>query len=155
MAKLFKFRLETVLRVRRQKEDEKKRIVARRIREVLAQEKHINNLQKQTIATVTDIQRQMQNGSVDVDLISRQRYWLSHLHQMGLQAQLHLRQLNQQLAQERLVLSEAAKEVKVLEKLRERLWQRYQKQLQKQEILEADDLSIGRFIYGRLHAECA
>ncbi len=50
---------------------------------------------------------------------------------------------------DRQVLAEATKECKVVEKLKERKFEEYSKEMQRQETLEADELAINRYLQQR------
>lgn len=146
MAKRFQFRLETVLKVRLQKEDEKKRVVAGRIRELVRMRELLMQLNEQIAASVKDARASILQPRVDVELVSRKRFWTSHLQARVMETELQIKTLENGLADDRRTLAEAAKEVRVMEKLREQAFGRYDRELQRAETLEADELSTQRFV---------
>ncbi len=149
MAKRFVFRLETLLKLRRQREDKQKRVVAEWLRQISRVQREIRSLEEQIADQVGAMRDCIGHGRIDVPWIARNRHWLSHLQRGRLEAEGHLRLLEARLAQERVVLVHAMKEKRVLEKLRERQEDRYRKELDRQEVLVADELSTVRYMFDR------
>lgn len=153
MAKAFVFRLETLLKLRQQREDRQKRVVAERLREIARVRREIESVEAQIQAQTDAVRADVSAGRIDVTKVARNRHWLSYLHRKRLEAQGHMGVLEARLAQERAVLAHAAKERKVLETLKDRQRDRYRRELDRQEVLEADDLSTVRFVFARETAE--
>jgi flagellar FliJ protein len=149
MAKRFVFRLETLLKLRRQREDRQKRVVAERLRQIARVRNEIGLLERQIAEQVGAMRIDAGRPSLDVQSLARGRHWLSHLQRGRLDADGHLRLLETRLAQERAVLAHAAKEKKVLEKLKERQRLRYATELGRREQAEGDELSTVRFVFNR------
>jgi len=152
MAKRFTFRFETLLKIRRQREDEQKRVVAARIREIQAVRRQMAALERQIHDELEAIRRGQMPGTIDMQQVVRHRYWLGRLHKGVLDAQGRLRYLEAQLAQERAALAEAVKQRRILEKLKQRLHERHRAEQQRLETRQADDMSSIRFVFETLAA---
>lgn len=147
MAKRFRFRFETMLKIRRQREDQHKRIVADRLRQITTVRAELRQLD-QLIHEENDALRSGQAvGRIDLQQTVRRRQWVMHLHKATLDAEARLRGLEAQLAQERAALAEAAKQRRIIEKLRERQFERHQAEQQRSETVAADDLTTVRYVY--------
>ena len=140
MAKRFEFRLATVLRIRRQREDAAKRVVAERLGEVAAVQSEIAALQEQIRSETGAFRQTHATGQLDVGQLKRHRRWLLQLDQSELLARNRLGELNRLLAVDRAALTEARKQVRVLEKLEERQRERYLKELNRAEMRENDEI---------------
>jgi flagellar FliJ protein len=149
MAKRFVFRLETLLKLRRQREDRQKRIVAERLRQISRVRSEIELLDRRIAEQIRAMRADANRPSLDVQNLARDRHWLSHLQRGRLEADGHLRLLEARLAQERAVLAHAAREKKVMEKLRERQQTRYLRELECREQAELDELGTVRFVFHR------
>ncbi|HOW73133.1 MAG TPA: flagellar FliJ family protein [Phycisphaerae bacterium] len=147
MAKRFKFRFETMLRIRRQREDERKRIVAGRLREIRNLQNHMASLEKQIHDELRAIRIGRQPGTIDMQQIIRHRQWLGGLHKGVLEGQAKARFLEAELARERADLAEAAKQRRILEKLKERQWEQHRGEQDRVEALAADDLTTVRYVF--------
>lgn len=149
MAKRFVFRLETLLKIRRQREDRQKRVVAERLRQISRIQGEIASFERQIGRQIDAMRVDASGSSLDVQNLVRNRHWLSHLQRGRLEADGHLRLLEARLAQERAVLANAAKEKKILEKLKEHQQTRYAKELDYREQAASDELSTVRFVFNR------
>lgn len=149
MAKQFVFRFETMLKIRRQREDHHKRVVGQRLRQVGEARQHLESLQHQIQAEVDAMRRVQQPGTIDMQQAVRHRHWLGHLHKGALEMQARIQFLETRLAQERATLAEAAKQRKILEKLRERQADRHRQAVDRREMLELDEMATIRFVYDK------
>ncbi|MBN1489509.1 MAG: flagellar export protein FliJ [Phycisphaerae bacterium] len=155
MAKQFVFRLETLLKLRKQREDRQKRVVAERLRQITRTQDEIRGLEWQIVGQVSAMRDEAAQPRLDAQNLAKNRHWLSRLHRSRLEADAHLRLLEARLAQERAVLAQAARDKKVMEKLKERQRERYLQGLDRQEMIAADDLTITRFLFNRAVDEAA
>ncbi len=153
MAKRFQFRLETVLRVRRQREDAAKRVVADRLRQIAEVKSEMRAMQDQIDSELSAFRASHASGELDMRQVARHRYWLVQLDQGVMTNTSRLRDLERALAQERQELGEARKQVRILEKLEERQRERYMKALERAEAAENDE--IGSVLYLRQRRETA
>lgn len=150
MAKRFKFRLETVSRLRKQQADEHRRIVARRLAEMAGVQRHIEEMQERVLDTHETLRRFRTGGPVDsaaesmgqdfnMTDVRRHQIYLSQLHSVIAQSRQELSGLEGKLRPERAALSQASKEQKVLEKLEERQRDRHRRELERMERIEEDE----------------
>jgi len=154
MARRFIFRFATMLKIRQQREDEQKRVVAERLRQIRQTRDHRAVLERQIQDEVNAIRDSQNHGAIDIQQVMRHRHWLSHLHKGVLEADARLRFLEARLAQERVVLAEAVKQRKILEKLKERQWRRHLHEESVREVKEDDELATVRYVFDREdHAE--
>ena len=147
MAKRFQFRFETMLKLRRRREDEHKQVVAERLRQIRAVREKIASLEDQVQQQTDAIRGHTSAGTIDLQQVMRNRHWLGHLHKGILEAQARTRFLEARLAQERVQLAEAAKQRRMLEKLKERQQERYTHEQNHRDTRELDEMATVRFVY--------
>jgi flagellar FliJ protein len=149
VAKRFVFRFETLLKIRRQREDQHKRIVAERVRQIMAARDRLTSLHQQISVEEAAIRDGQAPGTLDMQQIVRHRHWLGHLHRCMLDTEGSIRVLEGRLAQERAALAEAVKQRKILDKLKDQRLERHLHEEQRQETNAADDLTTVRYVFGR------
>jgi len=147
LAKQFRFRFETLLKLRRRREDQHKRVVAERQAQIAEVRDELSRLEQLTGHGLESIRTVQQAGRIDLQQAMAQRGWVAHLHKAALEAQARLRALEARLAQERAALAEAAKQRRILEKLEERQQERHRLEEQRLEVRAADDLTTTRFVF--------
>lgn len=150
MAKRFRFRFETMLKIRRQREDEHKRIVGERLAQIAEVRTELARLEQLTHQGMDSIRAVQQPGRIDLQQAMAQRGWVAHLHKATLNARTQLGALEARLAQERAALAEAAKQRRILEKLKERQGERHRLEEQQAETRAADDLATTRHVFDGL-----
>lgn len=149
MAKRFTFRFDTMLKVRKQREDERKRVVANRLRQISRQRDQISDIERQIRANTGAIRDLQAPGTIDLQQAVKCRHWISHLHKTALEGESRLRFLESKLAQERSLLAETVKHRRILDKLKQSQGERHRKEEDRREVLEADDLSTTRYVFNR------
>lgn len=150
MPKKFKFRLETILKVRRITADEKKRRVASRLRQIDACQRRASAAREHISEQFGRAHLSQQQPRLDVSLMSRQRYWIAHLQRELLESQHHIVELERRLSDERAELVEASTRVRILDKLREQQQRQHNEALGRTEQQEADELAVQSWM--RFHA---
>jgi len=146
--KKFAFRLQPVLKLRRQQEDQKKRVVGA----ILAE---MNEYQRQAVEMARAVEDQ--RGSLKQNIQGRVNVrWIAHYqgYVTSMQQAINTRvnsvaQLQQKLAVAREELAEAAKRTKIVEKLRERRKARYDTRLKRLEVREMDEAGANTFLRSR------
>ena len=141
----FEFRLQSVLRVREAERDEK--------RSQLAEAYHVEQVLKgqasQLSDELADVQQEIRNrskpGQIDVDHLLA-----SHRHAIAVRAQqaqlaAQMEQVQTEIQRRRTLLVEADKQVRVLEKLRQRRLQQHRQGQQQAEIKTLDEISAQRY----------
>lgn len=154
MAKRYRFRLETLLRLRRQRADEQKRVVAQRLRQVGRIEQHKRLLETSIAEHVRSTRGSLGGERIDVDQLKVGRYWLIRLRRGVLEADAALAAQRAMLAQERSELAERRKATKVLERLEERQREAHRAELEREERMELDDMNSTRFAHAVIEEDC-
>jgi len=145
MANRHVFRFEALLRLRKRIEDEKKRVVASRLREIVSLERRQSLLRQQIDLQTQALREASQDQPVDVDEMKWSRHWLTRLRIGVLEAEAELAAHRAMLAQERLNLVDARRDHEVLERLRERQREAFLAEASKREQTENDEISVMRF----------
>lgn len=146
MARKFRFRLETVRRLRKQTMDAQRRVVADAVRAVTLVEERIAVLTRRRCGAVDQSRDAMGTHCLDlVSLRGQQVYrgWLDH----------EIAKSNESLAgkrveldAERAKLAETSKELKVIEKLRERQWKRFRVKIAREEQAANDEAALQMYL---------
>lgn len=140
MAK-FKFRLATLLRLREATRDQRRTELAEayRVDDVLQQ--RIEHADQELLALRTQCRRAAAPGAVDIDqLVAAQRYELvlrAQQKQLGSQRE----QVAAEIERRRQMLVEANRDVRVLEKLRDKQAKRYRREEERREIKRLDEVA--------------
>lgn len=150
MAGRFAFRFETLLRLRKQREDERKRVVAARLRQIGELMERRNNLVTAIDGQTDSLRSALRGGTVDVDQVRWGRHWLTHLRRGVLDTDAELSGQRAMLAQERATLVEARKDTEVLARLRERRLEAWSAEAARREQIESDEMNTLRFAHASL-----
>lgn len=119
MAEVFRFRLERVLRLRRLQEQVCRRDLARAQAAVMLQTRVVERLRDEE-RQGKDALRRMKMKTLDLERLRLQDGYLEFLARRILAALERLQELRKVETEKRAALAEAARKVKVLERLRER-----------------------------------
>ncbi len=145
MAKKYKYLFETLLRLRRQREDEQKRIVSHRLNDIRRLQERQDTL-LQRINDQSDLTRDaLRDRQIDVDLLKFGRHWLIRLRRGVLETEAEIAAQKAILAQERSTLREALKHRRILSGLKERRYLRFSVAEARREQAELDETSVIRF----------
>ena len=150
MAKRFTFRFETLLGLRRQREEERKRAVAVCLREVRRLEERQRRMLGQIDEQTEWTRRALRGDDVNVDRLKLGRHWLLRLRRGVLETQAQIATRKAILAQERQRLAESSKETKVLTRLKERRFERHRAEQDRREQAESDEMNVLRFAHAAL-----
>ncbi|MBN1766794.1 MAG: flagellar export protein FliJ [Sedimentisphaerales bacterium] len=149
--KNFHFRLHTLLRLRKQQEDQKKRIVGDLVSEINEYQRQALEM-AQAIKNEGQILRHYLQNEVDVDWIAHYHRYVSVLQQCIAQKIENVSQVQQKLSLARQELAEAARQTKILEKLREKLKARHDQEVKKMESREIDEIGTNVYLRSRTSA---
>lgn len=149
MARGFQFRLEVVRRVREQAQNTQRKVVADAIRALQKVEKRIEQLHQSLHRSICRSRDDRMNARVDVFSLRGHQMFQARIHRHLLDASRELMSRQAVLAAERVVLAEANKKLKAIEKLREKQWNRYKKDMQKKEQADYDEASV--VLHARAH----
>lgn len=146
MAKKNRFRLNTVLKLRKQREDGHRRIVAARLREIMRTQERIMTLSDQVEKEIDAMRGGRRGGMLDVTQIARHRHWLTHLQRGILETEAQLRAIQAKLSQERAELVAASRDRKALDKLKEKHVAKIRIQAEKRRRQEEDEMALRPFL---------
>lgn len=149
MAKRFIFRLGTVLRLRKMAEDDCRRRVAARLREIAGVESEIRRLEEQFEWELGRSRDDQRDSHMDVMTVRRRRSYMGYLQRCTCERRRHVHALQEKLEEDRSALAEASKEVKALEKLRDRQWARHIETQRRAERAEEDEIGQQVFLRHR------
>ncbi len=147
MAKRYTFRLEPLLRLRQQREDERKRVVASRLREIATLRRRQELFELQIERQTESMRGSLTTESTNVDALRMCRHWLVGLRRGVLETAAQVSAQRAILAQERATLAEARKETKILDRLKARQREAYMVKLARAEQAELDDMNVTRFAH--------
>ncbi len=145
MAGKFRFRLDVVERIRRQARDQRRRVVAGAVRAVQQVERRIARLGSELSDTVDRSRGTQSEERLNMVSVRGHHVYRGYLHRRILESHLELGKLQAELQAERDKLAEASKRLKVIEKLRERHWNRYLTQLRREEQAIMDEVAVQGF----------
>jgi flagellar export protein FliJ len=141
MSRPFRFRLETVLRVRELREREAKRKFATKQAEIA----RLDRLNEETSAEILSHQGTLlagqRNARLDPPALGRERAWIAHLRRTIVERQLARGGLVAQLASLRIEFQQARTARRTIEKLRERRFSEHRREQNLREQAEADELA--------------
>ena len=146
MAKRFRFRLEVVRRLRKQKEDECRRVVAERLRQVSGVRGRIGMQTEHLHQEHSAMRRGASAGDaaacrLDMNELRRRHAYVNYLHRSINEAKGELVRQQVEFEREQARLAEASKELKVIDKLEERQRARHELGVRRAESAEADEVA--------------
>ena len=142
MAKRFRFRLEAVLKVRKRKRDEARRVVADRQRRISRIADQITACRNGIGEAVDESRRAQHAAAPDVTTLRRYRSYIGAMDRAIGNAEAEMDRQHERLRQEQRQLTLANKEVKAIEKLRERQLARHDEQQQRADRAESDEIAL-------------
>jgi len=151
MARKFQFRLDAVERVRRQARDVQRREVARAVRDVTRAEAQLSALGGQLRESVDATSSVLASNGIDVGLVRVQEFHRGWLHRQVMLTQQTLGERQRELAAQRVKLADATKQLRVIEKLREKQWRRHTTLVSREEQAMSDDMSLARYVRALQH----
>lgn len=149
MAKRFQFRLETVLRLRKERERAQQRVVAERVQALGAAQARMRSAGRQLVDAVDAARGERGVGMLDLAQIARQRFWMGHLQRVLTEEDRAAQQIARGLASERRRLAERARDRRAIEKLREHQEQRHNDEVARADRIELDELATAAWRQGR------
>lgn len=138
----FKFKLSPVLRQREIIEREKQRDYALALAAVKELQDQLTALNQTTQSANDDLRTNRLLGPIDVNFITAHRRFLLGIHRKALDLAAKIAAAQQKADTARAALAEAAKQVKVLEKLRETQQTRWKEDQDKKELLALDEVAM-------------
>ena len=125
MARKFRFRLETVLRLRQRARDAQRRVVANAVQSVTRVEERIDELTRQLQGTIERSRDALRKRNPDVVSLRGHLLHRGWLHREIAESNGTLAQKRTELDAERARLAETSKRLKVIEMLRDKQGKRF------------------------------
>lgn len=141
----FKFRFSSLLKHRRRIEQERRRQLATHLRTQMILRNQLRTMQQSITASKREAAGLLV-GKVDVEAISRMGAYASHTQLSGQRIVLKLANLERDIHQSRADLLDATRQRKALELLRQRHFEAWKAQQQRQEQRELDELANSAFV---------
>ena len=141
MAK-FVFKLEGVLRQRKHVEQEKQRVLAMKQRSFGELQGTLRRLQETVQATNDEVRNNHLVGRLNMDFIAAHRRFLTGMQRQAMAVIQKMALAQRAVDEARAELAEAARRRKVIEKLRERQFQRWRAELDRREQAEMDEIGM-------------
>jgi flagellar FliJ protein len=139
---MFQFRLQKLLELRRLARDQRRTELAKAY-----EAENILGQQREQLLTACQQVRDTMRHASRPGKVSVDRLLSAHRHELVLRSQLaaleqQSRQVLEEVQRRRQMLLEAEKEYRVMEKLRERLQERYRRETDKQELKQLDEIAL-------------
>lgn len=150
--KKFRFRLETVLKLRRLAEDEKKRVVGELLSEIHRRQQEAVELDASASAIGRQLKERNGAGRIDLTWLGNYESYVSHVRGSIAEIIESVVELQQKLTGARQELAEAAKGARIIEKLKEKRKEQYDDHLSRAEAREQDEVATKNFIRSRFSA---
>lgn len=141
----FQFKLEPVLKQRKQVEDRAQRELAQLLRHQMILEEQLRGMQ-QTISQNKQSLSSSLEQHVDVDTVRRHGVFVNQTRANAQQIVIQMLALNRQVEQARSQLQQAMRQRKAIELLREKQFNQWKAAQQKHEAIELDEISTQQYI---------
>ena len=138
----FKFQLEGVLQHRKNIEEEKQRALAIVLAQLQQLKNDLADLDRLSRGALADLRENRLIGSLDMSFLAAHRRFTGSVQRKALAIVQKMALVQREIDQARAALAEAAKQRKIIEKLRERQLERWQDQQDRQELDELDDIGM-------------
>lgn len=138
----FHFKLQSVLRHRTTIEQEKQRLYAHALAAFKGLEDQLKSLNQSMQTSNDDIRQNRLVGRLDISFITAHRRFLMGMQRKAMELVAAMAKAQQLVDAARTNLAEAAKQRKILEKLRETQEQRWREELSRKETVAADEVAM-------------
>ena len=141
MARRFRFRLETLLKVRELREREEKRKVASKRAEIARLDRANERADDEILLQQSKLLESQRRGRLDPEAVRSTRAWITVLRSSIVHRQSQKAHWTDELEQLQAVYREARKQTRMIQKLRERRYREHVKQRDKRDMADADELA--------------
>ena|SRR5450432_3854004 len=141
MAK-FVFKLEGVLQQRKHAEQDKQRELAVKQKQFVELQQTLSGLQQSMQSANEDVRRNHLVGRLNLEFLAAHRRFLVGMQRQAVVTMQKLALALRAVDEARMELTEAAKQRKVIEKLREKQFARWREELAKREQAEMDEIGM-------------
>lgn len=139
MAKQFRFRLETVRKIREQEQETQRREMAKAVGAVTQMQDQILRLNDQLRLVLSEARDVKKGRDFTTTMLRNHQLHRDWMHRKIRESELDLLDRRKKLSQEQAKFTEVRKRLKVIEKLREKQWLRYQREQMKESQMEQDE----------------
>jgi flagellar FliJ protein len=143
--KKFRYRLDPLLRLRQQQEDQKKRVVGSLLTEINQQQNQVLEMAAAMKQEGEKLKDQYARGKVDLEWIRYYRMFVTQTQQTIAKRMQEILAIQKKLAVARGELAEAAKQTKILEKLKEKKKNSYDAEVLRQENSMMDEIGMNTY----------
>ncbi|MDB5173870.1 MAG: Flagellar export protein FliJ [Phycisphaerales bacterium] len=138
----FDFPLEGVLRHRKHVEQEKQRDLARLQNDMRQAQDALRELSQTVQGNVSDVRDNRLLGRLDLGFLAAHRRYMAAVQRKGVAMVQRMNLLQRDIDQAQTALAEAAKQQKIMEKLREKQKDRWTADLERKEAADLDEVSM-------------
>ena len=143
----FKFKLESLLKLRKMRQDQAEREIGRRTAEYLYHRRQTEAIENQIVEFYRQIREQLWSGIIQITGLIADRRYLNHLHQLKHHQLEALSKHKELLDQARNQLAQAKKQTDMIVKLKERAIENFKKETRRRETIELDDLTNSKITW--------
>jgi flagellar FliJ protein len=138
----FDFPLEGVLRHRKHVEQERQRDLARFQQQMRAAQDELRELDQTMQASLSDVRQNRLVGKLDLGFLAAYRRYIAAIQRKGMVMAQKMALIQRDLDKAQKALAEAAKDRKIIEKLREKQHERWKLEVSRKEAAELDEVSM-------------
>jgi flagellar FliJ protein len=149
----FDFPLEGVLRHRRHVEQELQRDLAQLQQQIREAQDELRELNQSMQASLGDVRDNRLVGKLDLGFLAAHRRYVAAMQRKGMGMAQKMALIQRDVDKAQKALAEAAKQRKIIEKLREKQHERWKHEQNRKEAVELDEVSM-RLAANGLSAEC-
>jgi len=153
MAK-FVFKLEGVLRQRKHIEQQKQRELAQKQRQLVEVRTHLRQLQEKVQQANQDVRTNRLVGRLDMQFLAAHRRFLAGMQRQGVEIMQRIALAQRAADEAQAALADAARQRKVIEKLREKQFARWRAEMERRELAQLDEIGM-QLAYQNLTDESA
>lgn len=140
----FRFRLQPLQKIRENIRQERQTELAKALEAEAVVREKIESIGREIVATKEDGRKQAAAEKINVDYLVGLRRHEAYLIVQKNEAEQKLEQVLAEVERRRLAVVEADKEVKIMEKLHEKLKERHENELSAKEVTELDEIASQR-----------
>jgi flagellar FliJ protein len=138
----FRFRLEPLITIRDNTLKEKQGELAKAYEARRIVEEKQRELEQELAENVTAGRQRLQTGTIDIEFLLGLRRHEAYLNAQIEVARGHLRQIDEEIERRRNAVLEANKELKIIEKLKEKRYEKYQTEENRKETIRLDEIAV-------------
>ena len=141
----FKFRMESLLKMRKLKQEMFERKLSKILAELMHYQNQLESIERQLSLHYDQIRSQNAEQEINIDSAIADRRYLNHLHTLRLSHRQMIGKINEDVNLARKQLAEAKKQTDIMKKLKEHMYKKFLAEMNKQEIKENDDIVNARY----------